>query len=151
MDSTTVHVEGSDARNHSDLQIYQNPPAGSLWGLFRFRLCAASQHLDGITTWLSQLVLAHFAVTDSQSQSTPSAKFQDRAGCLHPLPARARALGLPLRGAASVSLPLTTDLSESNGGFSLGGFSSLCCFAALGRDHHLALPAGASAFAVTVL
>eukprot|EP01043_Picozoa_sp_COSAG02_P055820 COSAG02_NODE_6534_length_3513_cov_1.982718_1_plen_42_part_10 len=31
----------------------------------------------------------------------------------------------------------STDLSESNGGFSLGGFSSLCCFAALGRDHHL--------------
>ena len=45
----------------------------------------------------------------------------------------------------------STDLSESNGGFSLGGFSSLCCFAALGRAHHLALPAGANAFAVTHL
>ena len=44
----------------------------------------------------------------------------------------------------------STDLLESTGGFSLGGFSSLCCFAALGRDHHLALPAGASAFAVAV-
>ena len=43
----------------------------------------------------------------------------------------------------------STDLLESTGGFSLGGFSSLCCYAALGRDHHLALPAGASAFAVT--
>ena len=42
---------------HSDLLIYLNPPAGSLLGAFR--LCAASQHLDGITTWLCQLVLAH--------------------------------------------------------------------------------------------
>ena len=42
----------------------------------------------------------------------------------------------------------STDLLESTGGFSLGGFSSLCCYAALGWDHHLALPAGASAFAV---
>ena len=42
---------------HSDLQIYQNPTAGSLLGAFR--LSAASQHLDGITTWLCQLVLAH--------------------------------------------------------------------------------------------
>ena len=48
------------------------------------------------------------------------------------------------------STDLPVPVHESTGGFSLGGFSSLCCFAALGRDHHLALPAGASAFAVAV-
>ena len=47
-----------DNHNHYlDLLIHLNPPAGSLLGAFR--LCAASQHLDGITAWLCQPVLAH--------------------------------------------------------------------------------------------
>jgi hypothetical protein len=69
--------------------------------------------------------------------------------------ARASESGGPGGGKrGAVAFPMTllrsTDPPESTGGFSLGGFSSLCCFAALGRDHHLALPAGASAFSETV-
>ena len=43
--------------HYSDLLIHLNPPAVSLLGAFR--LCAASQHFDGITAWLCQPVLAH--------------------------------------------------------------------------------------------